>query len=224
MYQPMLYLHWKQVRLGLLPLVVAAFGLPLLSIQGLGAATSSTEVYRAMELTSLWLPLFPVLAIAVGVTLALTAWSWDHKMDHVYALSLPIPRWRYALLKMGAGAALALVPMAAFWLGAHLAVLSLEVPATLSAYPNELALRFALAVLVSYAGLFALAAGTVRTTVMVLTALVALPFLAAFADGILADHFGYFQETSLLETLFTSLVDTGGPLRIFTGSWALIDV
>ena len=27
MYQPMLFLHWKQVRLGLIPFVVAAFGL-----------------------------------------------------------------------------------------------------------------------------------------------------------------------------------------------------
>ena len=38
MYQPMLFIHWKQVRLVLIPFVIAAFGLPLMVIQGLGPA------------------------------------------------------------------------------------------------------------------------------------------------------------------------------------------
>ena len=32
----MLFLHWKNVRLGLVPFVVCAFGLPLLALQGAG--------------------------------------------------------------------------------------------------------------------------------------------------------------------------------------------
>jgi|AP95_1055475.scaffolds.fasta_scaffold25180_3 hypothetical protein len=28
MYQPMLFLHWKQVRFGLIPFILAAFALP----------------------------------------------------------------------------------------------------------------------------------------------------------------------------------------------------
>ena len=50
MYQPMLYLHWKQIRFGLIPFMVASFGLPLLTVQGMGTVagmdSSSLEAYR----------------------------------------------------------------------------------------------------------------------------------------------------------------------------------
>lgn len=224
MYQPMLWLHWKQVRLALIPLVVAAFALPLVSVQGLGGASSATEIYEALAITSLWLPAFPVLAVAVGLTLAVTAWSWDHKGSHVYALSLPIARWRYALLKMGAGALLALLPVGAFWVGTHAATLSLVVPEALNTYPDELALRFGLAVLLSYAAVFALAAGTFRTAVAVLGGLVVLLFGAGLLDPVLADRLAYFREVGLTERLLGWLADGRGPLTVFTGNWSLIDV
>ena len=121
MYRPMLYLHWKQVRWGLLPFAFAAYALPLLAVQGLGTApgmeATTLEAYRIVGGFQVWLPVFPLLAAAVGMTLALSAWNWDHQLKHVYALSLPISRWRYAALKMGAGATLALVPTAALWFG-----------------------------------------------------------------------------------------------------------
>ena len=44
MARQILYLHWKAIRLGLLPLVIAAFGLPLLTIQGLARPEGLTEV------------------------------------------------------------------------------------------------------------------------------------------------------------------------------------
>ncbi len=224
MYQPMLWLHWRQVRLGLIPLVVAAFALPLVSVQGLGGAGSATEIYQALEVTSLWLPAFPILSVAVGLTLAVTAWSWDHKLNHVYALSLPVARWRYALLKMGSGALLALLPVAAFWVGAHVATLSLAIPEALTAYPDELALRFGLAVLLSYAAVFALAAGTFRTAVTVLGGLTLALFAAGLLDPLLADRVPYFQEVGLAERLLVWLGDGHGPLRVFNGNWSLIDV
>lgn len=116
MFRSLLYLHWKQISLPLIPFILAAYALPLLSVQGLGTPpgmdSSMLEAYRIVAGAEIWLPAFPLLAAFIGITLALSSWNWDHQLGHVHALSLPLPRWRYALLKMGAGATLALLPVA----------------------------------------------------------------------------------------------------------------
>jgi hypothetical protein len=223
MYQPMLFLHWKQVRLILIPFVVAAFGLPLLAVQGLGSG-ASPEVFQYVSGTQPWLPLFPALSGAIGVLLALTAWNWDHRLGHVYALSLPVARWEYALLKMGAGIVLGLVPTLALWLGAHVAVASITLPAGLVAYPNQLALRFFFAMLLAYALFFALGAGTIKTTVWVVTAIFATLVGSELMGGVLGLYFTDLQGVSLLEFATDWLVERGGPFEVFVGSWVLIDV
>lgn len=225
MYHPMLFLHWKQARLALLPFVVAAFGLPLASVGGLGGNLEETwEAYRALSAAEIWLPLYPMLATAIGMTLALTSWNWDHQMKHVHALSLPLARWEYVLLKMGAGIVLCLVPSAALWAGAHLASASVSLPEGLRAYPNALAVRFFLAIVVSYAALFAAAAGTVKTTLRVVTALIVGLFLAGTVPGLLAPLFPSLDDVRLSETIYRALVETPGPFSVFTGTWSLIDV
>ena len=228
MYQPMLYVHWKQIRLGLVPFILGAFALPLLMVQGLGVTpgmdTTTLEAYRIVNEFQVWLPLFPLLAAGTGMTLALSAWNWDHRHNHVWALSLPLSRWEYAMLKMGAGAALALLPAAAMWVGAHLAVASIELPAGLNAYPNQLALRFALATLISYAFLFAMAAGTIKTTVWFVSGVIAFIILGNMANGFLADYYEFFQRTNIVVEFFRIVADSPGPAEVFTGNWALIDV
>jgi hypothetical protein len=227
MYQPMLFVHWKQVRLLLIPFVVAAFGLPLLAVQGLGADATggvSAEVYQIVAGYQLWLPLFPMLALAIGIVLALTAWNWDHRLGHVYALSLPVARWEYALLKMGAGIALGLVPTLAFWIGAHVAAASVTLPAGLNAYPNHLALRFFLAMLMAYAFFFALGAGTVKTTVWVVTGIFAALVASEVLGDVLVLYFSGLEGLSFLELATDWLVERGGPFEVFTGNWTLIDV
>lgn len=228
MYQPMLFLHWKQARLFLAPLVVAAFGLPLLAIQGLGPAPGAdlpfTEAYSSVAALSLWLPLFPLLAGAIGVTLGTTTWQWDHQHNHVYALSLPIARWEYVLLKMGAGLVLALMPAAAFWLGAHVAAASLTLPEGLRAYPNQLALRFLLAIVLSYALLFAMAAGTIRTTLWIVAGTVVLIAGLSIGGALLSLYVPSLGDLNLLDSVFNWMVRAGGPFGVFNGNWALIDV
>ena len=49
-----------------------------------------------------------------------------------------------------------------------MAAASLVLPAGLHAYPNELTIRFLFAILVFYALFFAMAAGTIKTTLWVL--------------------------------------------------------
>lgn len=228
MYQPMLFVHWKQVRHVLVPFVVAAFALPLIAVQGLGtpvgADAASAEAYQYVTGYQLWLPLFPMLAGSIGVLLAISAWNWDHKLGHVYALSLPLTRWEYVLLKMGAGIVLGLAPTVAFWLGSHAAAASISLPVGLNAYPNQLALRFFFGMLMAYAFFFALGAGTVRTTIWVVSGI----FVALVAAELLGDlavlYFSDLQGMSFLELATDWLVEAGGPFEVFVGNWTLIDV
>jgi len=224
----MLYLHWKQIRLVLLPFMVAAFALPLVTVAGLGGAPAGTtetalNAYAIVEMVRFWLPVFPALAAAVGITLALSAWNWDHRLGHVYALSLPLSRTEYALLKMGAGATLAMLPGIALWLGAHVASAAVALPPGLHAYPNQLALRFALATLISYSVLFAMASGTVKTSMWILAGVSAVVVL-----GILGTDWTFLQDSALgtdpLQTVIDWLMQGPGPFEIFTTNWSLIDV
>ena len=125
---------------------------------------------------------------------------------------------------MGAGALLALLPVGAFWIGAHVATASLDLPASLHTYPDALALRFLAATLLSYAVLFAMAAGTIKTTLWVLGGVVGAVVVAGVASSFLAGHYLLFQRFNLLTLIPRSLVALPGPLHIFFGSWALIDV
>lgn len=228
MYQPMLYVHWKQVRVGLIPFIVACFALPILMVQGLGVApgmdSATMEAYRMVNEFQLFLPIFPMLAAGLGGTLALSAWNWDHQQKHVWALSLPVARWEYAMLKMGAGALLAMLPVTALWVGAHIATASIALPVGLNAYPNELALRFALATLLSYSVMFAMAAGTIKTTVWIVSSVFAFTFLGAMANDFLAMYFDYFARVHVVGEFYMWLAQTPGPLEVFAGNWALIDV
>jgi len=227
MYRPMLFLHWKQIKVVLIPYVVAAFALPLLSVQGIGApgeVDGATAAYLILASNQAWLPMFPILATAIGITLALSAWNWDHQLNHVYALSLPVPRWEFTLRKMAAGAALATLPALAFFAGAHLAAAAVTLPPGIHAYPNALALRFFLAILLSYAAFFALAAGTVKTTVAVVVGLMAFLIVGDSLNSFLGHFFTYFQHTNVMQAVFDLATGSHGPLEVFSGSWTLIDV
>ena len=225
MYQPMLYLHWKQIRVALIPLVVASFGLPLVAVSGLGASPGMTytslNVYAILNLSSFWLPVFPILAVAVGFTLALSAWNWDHRLGHVYALSLPLTRMEYALLKMGAGMTLALLPAMALWLGAHVAAAAVALPEGLNTYPNQLAFRFLIAVMMAYSALFAMASGTVKTTLWIVGLTSAFVLIGLMTSDLLGAGSWHLDIVGdIIEWLF----EGSGPFRIFTGNWSLIDV
>ena len=227
MVQPMLFLHWKQARLMLIPFVVAAFGLPLMVVQGFGSDDGAgfLEAYGIVASYQVWLPLFPMLAAAIGAVLALTAWNWDHQLGHVYALSLPLARRDYVMLKMGAGVVLALVPTAALWLGAQIASASITLPEGLRAYPNLLTLRFFLAVLMTYALFFALGAGTIKTTVWVMSSVLMFFLVGGLVSEALAYYFFPSLDGVNLVTAATQWITrAGGPLEFITGNWALIDV
>src|SRR5687767_14368646 len=108
----MLYLQWKVSRWGVLALGIMCLALPVLILRVKGViAVEPTMVREGLILaqrsvTVMW----PALAVVAGLTFAMTAWSWDHSGKHVYALTLPLPRWEYVLLKLGAGVAMMSIP------------------------------------------------------------------------------------------------------------------
>jgi hypothetical protein len=216
----MLYVHWKTVRLGLLPFVLAAFGLPLMVAQQMSAWEDDVQTMAASDALAgafVWAPGFPLLAAATGVLLALSAWNWDHKSNHVYALSLPVSRQRYAMLKFTGGVLLALIPASALVLGSLLAAVSVDAPPEVRAYPFQLAGHFFLGIVIVYSMLFALASGTIRTTVVVLSILVGIPILLSFGE-VQAITGGPSVS------FWVSQAFRYGPLRILFGNWMLFDV
>src|SRR2546427_12350215 len=106
MFRAILYSQWKWSRLIVVLGTVAGFALPIVSLQGAARADRSPlaaqELLRAVQS---WGTLYPVLAAALGLLVAIATWAPDHRGRHIHALSLPLPRWRYVLLRFGSGVA-----------------------------------------------------------------------------------------------------------------------
>lgn len=217
-FRVILYSLWKWSRLVVTLGVVVGFVLPILSVQGASReATSPLSTGELLQTIQSWGVLYPVLAAALGLLVAIATWAPDHRGRHVHALSLPLPRWRYALLRFGAGLLLLVLPMLAVLIGAVLATKTATIPAGLQGYPVALAIRFALAVAVGYAVFFAVSAGTSRTAGIILAVLgvgIVVQVLAAAAG----------MDFSLMGPVQNAVLNWPGPLAIFTGRWMLIDV
>lgn len=217
-FRAVLYTQWKWSRIIVVLGTVGAFAIPLLSLQG--AARADRGALQAQDLlrsVQSWGTLYPLLAATLGLLVAIAAWAADHRGRHIHALTLPLPRWRYVLLRFGAGFALLAAPIAAVLIGALLATVTATLPPGLQAYPLALALRFALAVFVAYAVFFAVSAGTARTAGIILAVIAALILVQVVAGMANLD-------LNLLETLQAALVFGPGPLVVFTGRWMLVDV
>lgn len=231
MFQQILYTQWKSIRLGLVPMVIAAFGLPLMAVQDLampkdlpaGASAQFLEAEMIFASWQIWLPIFPSLALLLGVVLALNAWNWDHKTGHVYSLSLPLPRWEYVLLKMGAGALLLLLPALALTVGSFVAAGSLTLPNGLHAYPALLSARFLMAALLMYGVLFAMASGTIRTTVIIVSVLLGALVGGGLITGFISELSPSF-DWNMASWLANAVTEWPGPFEVFLGNWNLVDV
>lgn len=218
MFRAILFTQWKWARIALLLGAVVAFGLPLALVQPLpGLFAQETGASLGIEFLGSFGPVFPLLATLLGLVLGVSAWAADHAGRHVYALSLPLPRWQLVLYRLGSGLTLLALPLLALWVGALLAVSILDLPEGLRAYPTLLALRFALAALVAFALFFSISAGTTRTAGLVLGTIAGL-LLAQWLFALLD------SEVNLLGTLVELLFVWPGPLDIFSGRWMLIDV
>jgi len=227
MFEQTLKLHWKSAKWFVLPLLLLCFSLPQLAAR-MGEAVAEAAFPQGAEayLTAvqLWVPFLPLLALLCGTAAALGAWAWDHKVNHVYALSLPVTRRRYALLKMGAGAALLLPPALALLAGALIVDVFYGVPDGLRVYSFSITSRFLLAALIGYALIFALAAGTIRTTIWILGGIVVLLIGGSLLTPFLNSSGLTGGVRTPIEVVIDAFTTWGGPFAIFGGNWMFIDV
>lgn len=218
MFRAMLYTQWKWSRLLILLGGVAAFALPVISLQGAARADRSPlDAQDLLRAVQSWGTLYPVLAAALGLLVAMATWAPDHRGRHVHALTLPLPRWRYVLLRCAGGAVLLLLPVAAVFAGAILATATATLPPGLQSYPLALGTHFALATAVAYAVFFAVSAATARTAGIILAAvgaLIAVQVVAGVAS----------LDVDLISPLMMVVLGSAGPFAIFTGRWMLVDV
>jgi hypothetical protein len=222
-----LRLQWLASRWLLLPVILLCIGLPqaavrmsLLQAAGVDRVLEPAILLEVLDSISV---VFPYLAAITGALIALAAWNWDHRTGHVYALSLPVSRARYALLKLWAGAVILLVPTLAIWIGAWIATSTVTIPDGLRVYPFAFGARFLLSAALMYAAMFALAAGTIRTTVIVMAVGILVIVVGSIAIPQIEMHFLRDLRTPV-ELISHALTEWGGPFRVFSGGWLLIDV
>lgn len=217
MFHAVLRLHWKSARLPLLLASVVGFAIPILSLRDRYAATSiwGDQTTAFLETVRTWGIGYPLLATAVGLLLGTMAWARDHRGGHVYALTLPIPRWRYVLLNFGACGVMLLVPIVALAGGTAVASWAAAVPEGLSAYPIALTIRFALTSLLAFSIFFAIAAGTPRTAGVILSVL-AVVFVGQLFLLVAGSNVDFVSP--VVNLIMRS------PGATFGGPWMLIDV
>lgn len=213
MFRAIVETQWKWTRGYALVATILGFVLPLASLQSAHAQDTPSEFVFAMTRFGVW---YALLAAATGLAAGFLAWSHDHRGRHVYALTLPVSRARYALMRLGAGAMFLLPPVLAVLLGG-LAVAALgAIPDGLRVYPLALALRFAFAMLVAYSVFFAIGSATQKAA-GILLGIVAAALLAAYMLAI-AD-----SKVELLPSVFRWLFESPGIFSVFTGRWSLVD-
>jgi hypothetical protein len=223
-FREILRTQWKWTWSAVLIAALCAFSVPLLSMQNavLDEQTLARN-YRAspaehfLSTMDRWGMFYTLTAVLLGLGVAVLVWSADHRGRHVYALVLPIERWRFVLLRFTSGAALLLIPAVTLLVGSLLAVTSVVIPAGLNAYPIALTFRFLLAALVSYSIFFAISSGTTRTAALVL-----VPMAAIVLCDALLNLVGVRVE--LVETSILALFEWPGLMEVFTGHWLLVDV
>lgn len=220
MFRAVFYTQWKWARpIVLLGVLIAAY-IPVEALRSMAYKTAGVyyipSLYGSISSASTG---YQLLALGVAVVVAISAWQADAQRQHVYSLSLPVPRWKFVLLRFGAGAALlGIVALAVGVFGGVAAALA-PLPAMLHAYPAGLAVRFWLGALIPFGLIFALLASNprrVRVVVIAIATLVAVDFLLA--------AFGVTQTTEMTHWLWDALYSSSGPLAAFLSKWMLIDV
>ncbi len=216
MLKAMIRLQWKACRHIVVALAAAALALPIVSVRT-GWRGTGEHLPRFLIELQLWGLLYPALAAIAAVVLAAAIWASDRRGHHIYALLLPIPRWRYVLLRYLAGLVLLLPIILALWAGALLATASLDMPPGLRQFPHALAAKFALALVLLFGLAFAAAAASRRALGIGFRVLGL--FVAVHLAVILIN-----PKTNLIWTVVTALSTWPGPFAPLGGRWMLIDV
>lgn len=219
MLKQILRAQWMASRAIVIAMSVLAFTVPLGSVYyGADLLTSSEfQVSNWLSSSQTVGQVIPMVALALGTLLGMAAWAPDHAGRHVYALSLPVPRGQFVLMRFVAGVILLSAPVLSLGAGALLASAVVSLPEGIRAYPLQLTGRFALSALVMFTLFFSISVATKRAVLFCLGAVGGV----LLADVLLA---GFGSDAIVLATVFDALTTFPGPLAILMGRWALFDV
>lgn len=215
MFRIILWNQWRESRIAVLLLAVVAVVLPTWSLRG--TVPGPWEGWYLLNAAQNWSMAYPLLALVTALALAFGAWRPDQRAGHIYALTLPIARSRYLLLRYAAGMALMVLLGAVLVVGTSAATVCRTLPAHLHAYPVGIALRFVLAGFSAYTLLFAVRGVTVRMARLLVAALLLLVAISALMELL---RFGWNPLVHFLD----ALMNRYGPLAPFRTTWMLIDV
>lgn len=206
--------QWKNVRGMVFLFAVATFTLPLLSVQAAGHALTGRGFLDGIGRFSVF---YAGLAAGLGLVLGIGAWSSDQRGRHVYALTLPVARWRYVAMRLGASILYLIVPTLTLFLGALIASRSVSVPSGLNTYAFALAVRFLFASLVALTVFFAISSATARTAAWVIGTIAAI-LLVQFFLGMWDTHI------NIASPIADFFLAANGLFGVFGARWMLIDV
>lgn len=215
MFEALVRLHWKGSRAWLIAAMAAAAALPLASVGRRWPDDPGRLAVFLSEL-DLWSRLYPALAVVLGVAMGVLTWRSDRQTGFVYALTLPLARWRYTGLRLLAGVVWSAAAAGALLVSALVTTAVIAVPATLATHPFRLTAKFGLSLVTVYTMAFAFAAlpeSTRRNALRAVLLLLAIQFAAVQLN----------PAADLLRPLLTILVGPAGPLAALGGRWMLID-
>lgn len=216
MFGAILRHQWQTTKVAVFLLLTACLALPSLSLRGAADASGPWAAWDLVGAAAGWSFTYPLVAMLGALALAIAVWRPDHRSAHVYALTLPLPRWEYLLMRYSAGVVLLLAAGITLAIGALLAVRTIVLPPGLHAYPLALAVRFCVAGIVAYTLLFALSGLTARAARW-LVALLLLLVIASAGFDLLG------LAWNPLRFVIDAALSPYSPLVVFRASWMLID-
>ncbi len=216
MFKALVWLQWKSSRAWILAAALAIVALPVMSVVR-EWPTDREAMAQFLSRLEAWSVFYPAAAVVLGIAMASLAWRADRRGGFVYALSLPIARWRQVAYRYGAGVVWVLAIGAVLWITTLVVVATTPIPASLRGYPTGLAVKFALATVSVFTLGFAMLAvpdRLERGLAWVGVLVVAVQVAALFAGS----------ETNWLAAFLEAIVGPTGPLSLLGGRWMLIDV
>lgn len=218
-FRTMLFVQWKLQRTELLALTLVAAAIAPVATWPIvrSGVDPMIPLIRMVDGGSLIKSASGLLALGIGALLAIRPFALDARARHTYSLALPIPRSRYAFMRVGTGLSLGLIPVLGFLIGALVAVQIVPDTVWVQRYPLGLALRFLLAVVVAFAMFFGIQYGlgnrALRWVVIVALTVGGVEVIGQALAG-----------TSMIGPTLDLLSGSYSPVRIFRDRWALFDV
>jgi hypothetical protein len=219
MYRALLRAQWPTTGPMLIIMTLLAFAAPFLQFTtGVVFNSAGDPGDAAMILTSQTslAPLYPMLAWFLALLMAATTWGDDAQGKHIYALSLPVPRWYYLLLRLSTGLTYLVIPAIALGIAALITASQVTLPPGLHAYPGGLMVRFALASALGFTVLFALGSANERSL-----RIGSIVFIAGFAVLVILGIAGFDDG---IDGFFRAIMSWPSVVDAFAGRWILFDV